>query len=903
MPDEKQVSFADSHPGDVAQIMQTINSQELYNLFEYNKLRSNEKKTVNNQIDLLGVNVMEHALELIKNRYTGFDYFSITKSGEKSLGNWIDDFSTKGHILRNLYDWNRKDSFGFSNRQFPDAIFKITITLKNASKTFLICHESDGDSKENRSRIVAMKMWQDTDLCRLVNEHVPAFTVRTNLTRWRTDVKAKREDYYKRGHSFQIKDQELERYYNDIYSIEGNKWSDLPGQVKKEFREYHHVINQLNLSKDIIHGFLTNLCRSLVAVAWDLCRVAVNREPRILQTIQGNYDMHIFVGSFKFDKFENDVDSIKRIQNEDWFGYKSDIDKLPKNTMDRFPRQTKNRNYPDNQSISCTLNADDHGNETNVECSLYRCKNLFRDGAELLPQWQNWGWKYRYQKIPGENVMPDTNLSAVDVQMICIERLNYINQNEFSGMWYVSDLKTLLAHHSESQKIDIITDLCNLNNLLNQDKQHFNFNQIKHPFGDNVILPPSSYEERYNQPWYRMFVEPFMNMMENQFFTFTNNLKWVQLNRRELNMIETFKVIKDPRYYFSVRREDLNNDIDVVIDNMRNVSLTRICLNSLSETLPSDGPNAQELKVYLHQFHVPHAFTFFRMMGCTNVLSLQEMARRCFSETEFRARLNRKLDMLPLGMQTEVLFVLSYCREHIFLPRPDPKKFEDFLEKRAEEGGVEDRPGDENEGERGNEDGRGNASENGDDEKNQDGRENEDEDEFSNEEKSEQEESEQESTDEKKSNDEEFSDVEEVTSEDDDQTMEKKLQATQGYEIVSESMLKTMSQYDDGKSENLTYELAMNLLEKGHHIWIWMSLKDAEGNPRKKWKLPFEEWICMHIHKYKAGEPTPDSGFVDLKISARGRNKYPVKLVWEQYYTGPGNGWWALEKTTTVKVS
>ena len=134
-------------------------------------------------------------------------------------------------------------------------------------------------------------------------------------------------------------------------------------------------------------------------------------------------------------------------------------------------------------------------------------------------------------------------------------------------------------------------------------------------------------------------------------------------------------------------------------------------------------------------------------------------------------------------------------------------------------------------------------------------------------------------------------------------TKKKELQATQGYEIVSESMLKTMSQYDDGKSENLTYELATNLLENGHHIWIWMSLTDAEGNPRKKWKLPFEEWICMHIHKYKAGESTPDPGFVDLKTSARGRNKYPVKLVWEQYYTGPGNGWWALEKTTTVKVS
>ena len=187
MPDEKQVSFADSVPGDVAQIMQTINSQELYNLFEYNRLRSNEQTKANNQIDVLGVNVMEHALSLIKSRYTGFDYDTLTKSNQMSIGNLMGKLSN-GNVLRNLYDWNRSDSLNFSNRQYPDAVFKLTLTLKHVRKTFLICYESDGDSKSNQSRTVAMKMWQDTDLCRLVNEDVPAFTIRSNLTRWRLSL-------------------------------------------------------------------------------------------------------------------------------------------------------------------------------------------------------------------------------------------------------------------------------------------------------------------------------------------------------------------------------------------------------------------------------------------------------------------------------------------------------------------------------------------------------------------------------------------------------------------------------------------------------------------------------------------------------------------------------------------
>ena len=122
MPDEKQVSFADSVPGDVAQIMQTINSQELYNLFEYNRLRSNEQTKANNQIDVLGVNVMEHALSLIKSRYTGFDYDTLTKSNQMSIGNLMGKLSN-GNVLRNLYDWNRSDSLNFSNRQYPCLLY------------------------------------------------------------------------------------------------------------------------------------------------------------------------------------------------------------------------------------------------------------------------------------------------------------------------------------------------------------------------------------------------------------------------------------------------------------------------------------------------------------------------------------------------------------------------------------------------------------------------------------------------------------------------------------------------------------------------------------------------------------------------------------------------------------
>ena len=859
MPDEKQVSFADSVPGDVAQIMQTINSQELYNLFEYNRLRSNEQTKANNQIDVLGVNVMEHALSLIKSRYTGFDYDTLTKSNQMSIGNLMGKLSN-GNVLRNLYDWNRSDSLNFSNRQYPDAVFKLTLTLKHVRKTFLICYESDGDSKSNQSRTVAMKMWQDTDLCRLVNEDVPAFTIRSNLTRWRTDLKSKLE--HRRGNGFRATKDELERFYNDVHSIEGQKWSDLDDQMKREFEMYHEEISQLNLTKNIIYGFLTNLCRSLVAVAWDVARIAAKLPPRLFNVVlTKKIDMHIFVGSFKFAGMESDHEDHKGIESTDWTEYET-VQNIPDEVKKKYPRQTGNTEYPNNTTIEWTLQ-----DGSQITWNGYRCKSLFLENRQLLSQWKDWKWSYNFKKVKGEDVMPDASFSALDIQVLAVERLNYKSETDFSGMWYVSDLKQFLGTLSRDQKSAKVSELCNLSNLKDATDQLFNFEDLQDPFHDAFSLATKDYEERYNQPWYRLFVEPFMNVMENQMLTLTKDLKWIQENRRELDMIDTFKIIKNPKYYFSVRRQDLEDDTEVLVGGVKNLSLTRSCLNSLSTTLPSEGANARELKLYLQQFHVPHAFTFFRMMGCTNVLSLQEMARRCFSETEFRERLNRKLDMLPLGMQTEVLFVLSYCREHIFLPTQNPSQFQDFLESRAggdgEENNDEKEDGAGNRGvaENGNEkDAPENAGAPGDDEN-------------------------------EKRNVEKPPKQPQRSKNNIKIRREPVIQASPGYQIVTQSQLQ---KYKTPGHDELTYEKAQTLVETCN-VWYWSTEYDEKENKRRHIMAPVNHWICCEIMTTK-----PKSGFIDLKPPNTDK-VYAIPLLWEGYYIDSETGWWALEEEIPKK--
>ena len=848
MPDEKQVSFADSVPGDVAQIMQTINSQELYNLFEYNRLRSNEQTKATNQIDVLGVNVMEHALNLIKSRYTGFDYNTLTKSNQMSIGNLMGLLSN-GNVLRNFYDWNRSDSLNFSNRQYPDAVFMLTLTLNHVRKTFLICYESDGDSKSNQSRTVAMKMWQNTDLCRLVNEDVPAFTVRSNLTRWRTDLKSKLE--HRRENGFRATKDELKRFYNDVYSIKGQKWSDLDDQMKREFEMYHEEISQLNLTKNIIYGFLTNLCRSLVAVAWDAARIAAKLPPRLLNVVgTRKIDMHIFVGSFKFAGMESNHEDHKGIESTDWTKYET-VENIPDEVKKKYPRQTRNTAYPNNKTIDWTLQ-----DESNITWNRYRCKSLFLENHQLLSQWKDWKWSYNFKKVKGEDVMPDASFSALDIQVLAVERLNYKSESDFSGMWYVSDLKQFLGTLPRDQKSAKVSELCNLLNLKDETNQVFNFEDLKDPFHDAFSLGSKDYEERYNQPWYRLFVEPFMNVMENQMLTLTKDVKWIQENRRELDMIDTFKIIKNPKYYFSVRRQDLEDDTEVLTDGVKNLSLTRSCLNSLSKTLPSEGANARELKLYLQQFHVPYAFTFFRMMGCTNVLSLQEMARRCFSETEFRERLNRKLDMLPLGMQTEVLFVLSYCREHIFLPTQNPSQFQDFLDSRANGDEKKDEVEDE-------------IAETADEDipKNNRTQPNKDD------------------TDNDKEDQNKKTQIE-------NNEIDEEIHPTDGWQLVTKEDADALN---TEKKEFFTYDVAKTLSEK-YHLWWWNH--HGQFGLNKGWIL-FD--IMNHTDKTKVTENHVELREIITNEAAKKKRRQKLReielqLEWIDYFVDSTDGKWALEK-------
>lgn len=267
----------------------------------------------------------------------------------------------------------------------------------------------------------------------------------------------------------------------------------------------------------------------------------------------------------------------------------------------------------------------------------------------------------------------ERSIHALQKQLMKLMELDH----KIKGMWYATDLQWLMQHHT--LYIDAIFDTTDINwetidhkNTGSNSLQDFEFNE-----------PPPRYNfssmtqrEHFSQPWYKAITEPVMNVMENFFYDLIETLSWNSIKRNlDINMITLIDDVRRKRVRspgIPLYRSHLHKQPDEPERDRSKMSLTRICLKSLSSTLPSEGKDMEELRAYLDKFHVPHAFTFFRMIRCPNIIALQEISRQCFSDPELKKRFDKYLSMMPLGMQTEILYILTDVRTGVSLKQSQP---------------------------------------------------------------------------------------------------------------------------------------------------------------------------------------------------------------------------------------
>lgn len=242
--------------------------------------------------------------------------------------------------------------------------------------------------------------------------------------------------------------------------------------------------------------------------------------------------------------------------------------------------------------------------------------------------------------------------------------------HKIKGMWYATDLQWLMQHHTLYtdaifDTTDIDWETIDHNNTGSNSLQDFEFNEPPPRYNFRTMTQ----REHFSQPWYKVITEPVMNVMENFFYDLIETLSWNSTKRSlDINMITLIDDVRRKRVRspgIPLYRSHLHKQEDEPERDLSKMSLTRICLKSLSTTLPSKSKDMEELRAYLEKFHVPHAFTFFRMIRCPNIIALQEISRQCFSDPELKKRFDKYLSMMPLGMQTEILYILTDVRTNV----------------------------------------------------------------------------------------------------------------------------------------------------------------------------------------------------------------------------------------------
>ncbi len=257
-----------------------------------------------------------------------------------------------------------------------------------------------------------------------------------------------------------------------------------------------------------------------------------------------------------------------------------------------------------------------------------------------------------------------------------------LQKHNVRGMWYVTDISWLMKQGP--LYMDVIFNSSNIEwrTIKTNARGHpsCGYNSL-HDFKFNT--PPKRYNfssmtqrEHFSQPWYKVITEPVMNVMENFFYDLIETLSWNSTKRSlDINMITLIDDVRRKRVRspgIPLYRSHLHKQPDEPERDMSKMSLTRICLKSLSSTLPSKGKDMEELRAYLDKYHVPHAFTFFRMIRCPNIIALQEISRQCFSDPELKKRFDKYLSMMPLGMQTEILYILTDVRTGVSRKQSQP---------------------------------------------------------------------------------------------------------------------------------------------------------------------------------------------------------------------------------------
>ena len=528
--------------------------------------------------------------------------------------------------------------------QKPDGLFSITLKHGGQEDELVICYECDGHAKDERHemRKVAMKMWQAVDAARWTRrgspkrEDLPCYTVRSNFVRAR--LLAQITDPVQRG---------LAALYRLMRA---------------------HIYSILL----IVDDWLASLPGAAGALDGDTSRL-----PRSKGKL---YDHHIFVGCFMLP---------------------------PEQSLRLIPRETYRTHDMQHYQSSYETNKFDmppqaFASYMTVGSNLYHVNDLNDRPLPLIRKTLNPGEKETYDfsdrvEKQWRAAMLTRSWDEIDCSSMSFERVNLNKVDTFmnspkatkhidhlSGVWYLSDVKTILEKYSRSPILGIIFDW---------------WDPSKH--GQEVFRirsqrPIDSAFKEESPVTY--LIQNIMTRIETSLLSVMKTddgfakgkgvaaciLRW-DLNKftgyrteklkdgDKAPLISIKKLLRDDPQKLRQRHQQSTDSWEDY--NRRNGTLRSRCYEALEKDLPELDEHVQR---YLEQFQVPQAALFFRLIRCNSILALRELARQVDAKRMDQA-VARHLATLDVCVQSEVNFIFDRVRENldVFVDTPDVKTLAD----------------------------------------------------------------------------------------------------------------------------------------------------------------------------------------------------------------------------------
>ena len=585
------------------------------------------------------------------------------------------------------------DQWGFSNITEPDGVFIIDISHENGQCMCRIPVFTEVDlgseGKETQPRITAMKMWQYVSAGHLLN-----------LVRYVATIRM----------STQLVSKKNVKYVKDVNS-----------QYDETTLIINHIEGIANACNEIFYSLITcalmcvdpkfktkfydNPSLTIDRLFFQNLIAHVNSTTEKNKKNEELYDFHFFLGPFSLDAFTfNTTQSFKPITRSNAVDLKQKQKNVYEKLLKEYKQPTDFNQYFKRTDDGQWLPGSPQFYDYTDASKLTKDQPRYLDG--FWDKQTQWSCEMTYTE-------KEFKTSTLRMHCVGIQRSKYArgNLNDLNnqrlqagngavvvqdGMFYLKQIVEMLddfiqINHSEEDSLQQALGH-NSNLPINGVHNRTTYPQsvspkIRIPTTGGYWKLSSKTHDKYKQMFFEnsgfhLFIEPFMNAMENTVYNIADGLKWKTndfINYRNKISDLKLKIKKNSQMIIHTARTKQSLPSSSEPSMPMSLNLSIVCLHARHQSPQYNPAFPFELDPSLETFFETefqdneYLISFCKMMGCKDRAVLFDTVLAYINNDNVRGVINTKINNFPVAVQTEIMRMFDEVTKPGFMLMPTPQ--------------------------------------------------------------------------------------------------------------------------------------------------------------------------------------------------------------------------------------